>query len=382
MSYREAFATPGLRPLMVVGLLAKIPGLGIPAVVVLHVVYGLDLGFGPAGIAAAMWTAGVGIGAPLQGKALDRHGLRPVLVVVFAAQAAFWGFAHLLPYPYLLVAALCGGLASVPAFTIIRLALAVMVPEEHRHSAYVVDSITTDIAYMTGPSIGILVTSQASPTTAFLVMGGMLLAGAIAYAAANPPLRAARTDEPPGRWLSLKLLCVLGITSGVSIAVIGIEVAAIGTLQRFDQLQWSWAFLVTCGAFSIVGGFVYGTLRRPPPPAAIAVCLGITVLPMGLATHWGWLCLLAIPANFLVAPGLSATANAVSRLAPAGSKGVAMGAYASALMVGSVAGSPIAGAGLDSGGPVAAFVAVGAASALIGGLGLLAERRATVAVPA
>jgi predicted MFS family arabinose efflux permease len=65
----------------------------------------------------------------------------------------------------------------------------------------------------------------------------------------------------------------------------------------------------------------------------------------------------------------------VSALAPAGSKGVAMGAYASAMMIGNVAGSPLAGAGLDLSGPVAAFALIGCASVAIAGVAFLADRR-------
>ncbi len=363
---------------MVIGLLAKIPGIGIPAVVILHVVYGLGLGFGPGSLVAAVWTAGVGIGAPFQGRALDKYGLRPLLAVVILVQASFWGLAYFLPYPFLIGAAFLGGLLNLPAFTVIRLALAVMVTEDIRHTAYVADSITTDISYMAGPSIGILLASQASPTTAFLIMGGLLVVGALAYAWANPPLQAARSGERVarlGEWLNVHLLCVLGITVGVTVAIFGFEVAAIGTLQHLGQIEWAWVFLIVCGAASIVGGLLYGAMKRPPTAVLLAICLGLAVMPVGVANHWLWLCALAIPANFLVAPALSATANSVSRLAPKGVRGVAMGAYASALMIGNVAGSPIAGAALDLTGSVGAFVAVGAASALIGGLAFLADRR-------
>jgi predicted MFS family arabinose efflux permease len=253
-----------------------------------------------------------------------------------------------------------------------------MVTEDIRHTAYVADSITTDLAYMAGPSIGILLASQASPTVAFLIMGSMLVLGAVGYALANPPLQAARTGERAprlGDWLSVHMACALGVTVGVSVAVLGFEVAAIGTLQRLNQLRWSWVFLIVCGASSIVGGLVYGAIRRPPPAVVVAICLGIAVVPVGLANHWLWLCVLAVPANFLVAPALSATANAVSRLAPDGSRGVAMGAYASAIMIGNVAGSPLAGAALDLGGSVASFAAVGGASMVIGALAFVVDRR-------
>jgi predicted MFS family arabinose efflux permease len=276
-----------------------------------------------------------------------------------------------------------GGLLTIPAFTVIRLALAVLVTDEIRHTAYVADSITTDIAYMAGPSVGILLVSQASPTVAFLVMGVLIVLACLGYLWANPSLQAAApaTLRLSG-WLTPRLLCVLVVTIGVTMAVVGLEVAAIGTLQGLGQLQWSWIFLIVCGAASIVGGFVYGALRRPPGAAVVTVGLGLAVMPMGFANHWLWLCVLAVPANFLVAPALSATAAEVSRLAPEGSRGLAMGAYASALMIGNVAGSPVAGVALDASGSVAAFAAVGAASAVIAAAALLIERRAPTRVEA
>jgi len=281
----------------------------------------------------------------------------------------------------LVVAALAGGLLTIPAFTVIRLALAVLVTDEIRHTAYVADSITTDIAYMAGPSVGILLASQASPTVAFLVMGGLIVAACLGYVWANPRLQAAA--PAPLRlagWLTPRLLCVLAITIGVTMAVVGLEVAAIGTLQSLGQLQWSWVFLIVCGAASIVGGLVYGALRRPPGAAIVTVGLGLAVMPMGFANHWLWLCALAVPANFLVAPALSATAAEVSRLAPEGSRGVAMGAYASALMIGNVVGSPVAGVALDASGSVAAFAAVGALAAVIATVALLMTRRVATTV--
>jgi predicted MFS family arabinose efflux permease len=165
------------------------------------------------------------------------------------------------------------------------------------------------------------------------------------------------------------------VTVGVTMAVVGLEVSAIGTLQALSQLQWSWLFLIACGAASIAGGLMYGALPRPPSAAVVTVALGLAVIPMGFATHWLWLCVLAVPANFLVAPALSATAADVSRLAPAGAKGMAMGAYASALMVGTVAGSPVAGVALDTSGTMAAFATVGAVSALIATAALVLTRR-------
>ncbi|GLY28836.1 hypothetical protein [Kineosporia sp. NBRC 101731] len=63
-TYRQLFAQPGIRVLMLVGLLAKMPGVGITPVRMLHVVTNLDRGFGAGSLVAAGWTAGAGLGAP------------------------------------------------------------------------------------------------------------------------------------------------------------------------------------------------------------------------------------------------------------------------------------------------------------------------------
>ncbi|WP_175411363.1 MFS transporter [Streptomyces sp. TRM64462] len=378
-TYRRLFSEPGMRSLMVIGLLAKMPGLGISSVLILHIVGNLDRGFGAGSLVAAFWTAGAGLGAPLQGRGLDRYGLRTVFGLLVVAQALFWGLAHLLPFTALLAAAFVGGLTTLPAFTVIRLALAGMVTDENRNAAYAVDAMTTDVAYMVGPSVGILLASTASPTVAFLAMGGLLVLAGIAYLVMNPPLQRARPADgaKPGlrHWLTARMVCALGATVAISIAVVGFEVAAIGTLQRYDQLTWAWLLLVLAGVASIVGGFLYGGMRNPPSVFAVTGALGVLCLPIGLATEWYWLCLIAVPANLFVAPALSASAGAISRLAPDDSKGVALGTYASAILVGNVIGSPLAGTVMDHGGPAASFAAVGATAAGIAALAWLCDVR-------
>ncbi|MFF5365508.1 MFS transporter [Streptomyces sp. NPDC013187] len=241
-------------------------------------------------------------------------------------------WAHFPPFPAPVATAFLGGLTTLPAFTVIRLALPDMVTEENRHTAYAVEAITTDVAYMagpsfgtllaslSGPSFGTLLASLASPTVAFLAMGTLLFAAGVAYLLLDPPLEAARpADGPKPRLrsrLTARMVCALSITAATSIAVIGFEIAALCTQQKSGQPQWSWLLLVAAGLASAPGGFRYGGMRRPPSVFAIGALLGVFCIPIGLATEWYWLCVLAAPANLLVAPALSASAGTVSRLAP------------------------------------------------------------------
>jgi predicted MFS family arabinose efflux permease len=116
---------------------------------------------------------------------------------------------------------------------------------------------------------------------------------------------------------------------------------------------------VAWGAYSLTGGFVFGMVHRPLSPMLLPALLGALTIPLGLASGWAWLCLFLVPAGVLCAPSLAATADAVSRLAPAGARGEAMGLYGSALTAGMAAGAPLAGAVIDASTPAWGFAVVG-----------------------
>ncbi|GGL99698.1 hypothetical protein GCM10012279_16360 [Micromonospora yangpuensis] len=124
-SCRDALALPGLRPLLLVAILARVPVAATAVAMTLHV---LDLGHGyfAAGLVGAVLTVGSAFGAPLLGRLVDRRGLRPMLLLTTAVSALFWGTAPVLPYPVLLGAALVGGLLTLPVFSVIRQSIAAL----------------------------------------------------------------------------------------------------------------------------------------------------------------------------------------------------------------------------------------------------------------
>ena len=95
----EVLRLPGVRALILVGLLARIPSVSAGVTLTLHVVLDLDRGYAAAGLVGAAATIGAALGAPLLGRLVDRRGLRPVLVLTTIAEALFWCTAGALPYP-------------------------------------------------------------------------------------------------------------------------------------------------------------------------------------------------------------------------------------------------------------------------------------------
>lgn len=372
--YRGLWSDPQLRKVLLMGVAAKIPVVAIPAVLTLHVVLGLKAGFAAAGLVSAAWMVGAALGAPLQGRWMDERGIRPVLGVVIGAQAIFWASASHVPYALLLAITLIAGLLSFAAFTIGRMAIAELATEEVRHTAYALDSITTEIAYMTGPPVAVALCAAMSTQAATQSVGIAIVLSALGYFYFNPRVAGKPRQEKPlvqeGKRHLLKgrLLAAFIFAAVSTLVIASYEVAGLAALKHFNEMGWAPAFYIVCGIASLVGGLVYGGLSRPPSAFALCVAIGLTTALAGVAANAVWLCLLIIPAAMLCAPILAATANDVSLHAPADRKGLAMGAYGSALTVGNAVGFPLAGLMVDLIGYAWTFGTMGGLGLLIAGI--------------
>lgn len=370
--YRTALALPGLRSLLLVAVLARIPLTATGVTLTFHVVLDLDRGYGAAGLVGAAITVGAAIGGPLLGRLVDRRGLRPVLVFTGIAEAVFWTTAPSLAYPLLLPAAFVAGSLALPIFSVVRQSIAALAPEDQRRPAYALDSMSVELSFMIGPALAVaLVTAISAQTTMYLVGGGIVAAGAALWLL-NPPIRGAAEPVGPRRrvprreWLTPRLLAVLALSTAATLVLGGTDVAVVAVLRASGEAGWTGAVLAGWAIASLVGGFAYGALHRSLSPLTLTAALALCTIPVGLGgAHWWLLCLALIPAGALCAPTIAASADAVSRLAPADVRGEAMGLHGSAVTVGIAVGAPLAGAVIDASTPLWGFVVTGALGALI-----------------
>jgi MFS family permease len=365
--YRQALALPGVRTLLLVSLLVRVPVIATGITVTLHVVLSLDRGYGAAALAGAAITVGAALGAPVVGRMIDRYGVRPVLAVTTLAEALFWSVAHSLPYPALLATALLNGLLTIPAFSLVRQSLAALVPETHRRAAYALDAMAVELSFIVGPALAVVLATTISPRVAMLAVGTGIVLGGLGLFALNPPTREATaptaTGPAPrrGQWLSARLVAVLAVATATTFVLVGSDVAIVAVLRESGQLEWTSLVLVMWGLYSLAGGFAYGVAPRGFPPYGLLALLGLATIPVGLVGGgWWWLALAMAPAGALCAPTLTAAADTVSRLTPAAVRGEAMGWHNSANTVGLAAGGPLAGAVIDATAPGWGFAVVGA----------------------
>ncbi|GAB3582086.1 MFS transporter [Amycolatopsis endophytica] len=386
--YRRVLAVPGVPTAMLLFFLTRLPMTATGITLTLHVVSDLGRGYGQAGLVGTATMLGSALGAPLVGRMIDRHGLRPVTAVCGSTSAVFWLATPHLPYAALLATALPAGMLVLPASSIARQVLTALVPPESRRSAYSLDSVLLEASFMIGPSAGIALSTQVSSTLALSGIGVCFGLGTLALYWFDPPVRheaeAVSAERPPMReWLTPRLVGALLVAAGALFCLIGTELATLAALRSTGEVGWTGVVIAVMCVASVIGGVVHGAVRRSLSQARLMLLLTVLVIPVGFATGLPWwlLALALVPTNLACAPTLASTAEEITGLAPPRVRGEAMGLLDSATRLGMAAGSPVVGFVIDHSGPGWGFAAAG-----VFGLGFalvaFALRRRTVHAPA
>lgn len=411
-----------IRRLLIVAMVARLPHSAAGVLLTLHVVQTLGLGYAAAGAVAAVLTIGIALGAPWRGRRVDTVGLRSALIPSVLAEAVVWGVAPHLSYPLLLVAALVGGLFALPVFSVVRQSLGAMTAAAQRRTAFALDSIGTEVTFMVGPAIAAVVGVTFSTVWGITAVGASAALAGLALMWFNPPTRSGQpgampagavapagewSDLPSGpesaespapaevaagqadgasglrrllgrmrggaRWVTVAVIVVLAAGAGAGMVLSGTDVGIVAVLRAHGEgVQLGVVFFFWCFA-SLLGGLVYGAMRRPVSPLVLLGGMGALTIPMGFAHDTTSLSLLSILPGLLCAPTLSAASEKVAELVREDRRGEAMGWYGSALTAGTALGAPLTGTMIDAIGPWAGFVGIGAAGALLSAAGVAAQ---------
>ncbi|GAA4509357.1 MFS transporter [Actinoallomurus oryzae] len=380
--YRRVLAVPGVRPLLLVGILARIPVIAIGVTLTLHVVTGMKLGFLQAGLVGAASTGGTALGAPISGRFVDRYGLRPVVAVTTVAQLVFWSSAAFLPYWPLVVSAFAAGVLALPVFNVIRQCLAAAVPVERRRTAFALDSMLIEVSYMVGPAVAVAATTAFGSDRTMALVGLGLVGSGTALLVLNPRTRdrdepeAAETVVPRRQWLTPRLFALLGITCAATFVLTATELNLVAVLKADAATRWTGLAIALWSLSSLAGGFAYGSLPRSLSPLVTIGGMAALTVPVGLVGPWPLLCLALVPSGMLCAPSLSTTVDTLSGWVPAGARGEAVGLHSTALTLGIALASPITGFLIDHAGTGWSFAVTGTGSLLAVTLAVPLWRRA------
>jgi MFS family permease len=382
--YRRVLTVPRVPSTMALMFLARLPMTMNGVMMTLYVVTGLGRGYGAAGLVGAGVTLGMALGAPLLGRCFDRYGLRPVVALCGVGTTAFWIAAPHLPFEVLAAVAVPAGMLSVPAGSLARQVLAVLVPASERRAAYSLDTISVEATFMIGPAIGIAAMTALSPGFTLSALGVLFGGTAFLIWLVDPPIRDAPDSGVPGvpgvrpplrSWLTGPLVATLLIAAGTLFVLVGTELATLAALRSHGDLGVTGLVIAVMCAASMVGGVVHGAVRKSLPQGVLMLLLALLVVPVGLADQPWWLLMLVlIPTNVLCAPTLAATTETVSRIAPPQVRGEAMGLQDASTRLGLALGSPVVGFAIDHSSPAWGFAAAGLGGLVIASGGLLRRR--------
>lgn len=387
-TYTEVLKVPVVRRILLLGMIIRVPLWAANVVITLHVVGHLDRSYAEAGIVSTVVATGLAISSPWRGRRLDRVGLRATILPSIVIGAVAWSIAPWLGYWPLVAIAGVASLFAVPSFSIIRQVLISHVPDSQRTAVLSVDSVATELTFLVGPVLGVVAATSLPTPLALMICQLAVVVGAVALWLADPPLFSEHSDMSAGKvavrsWLSPSVVAVLLVAVTSTIILTGTDLSTVAALREWDHGTSIGWVLGLWGAGSAVGGLVYGALHRHPSAALLLVGLAATTGLTALAPDGNMVAFVVLVtiSGLFCAPTITATVDDLSRSVPASVRGEAMGWHGSALTLGSAAGAPLIGLGLDHGGWVWGFGLAGAVGLLIALPGLLFRARRLPAGP-
>jgi MFS family permease len=385
--YRDFFRLPDVATLMTVALVSRMPigMVGLSMLMFLREALG---SYALAGSVSGVYFVAMAVGAPIQGRLIDRSGPKLTLLVT--------GFVHPLSlaailvaarsgagFPAVAAAAACAGFFAMPITVLTRtLWRHRFTREEDRRRAFAIDAVMIEMNFTLGPAIIAGVLAAASATVAFGLAIGVSVAAVLVFAA-SPALRYFRAEKHDGRHMlgpltEPRLLFVFIATFGLATTFGFLEVGYPGYATALAAPALGGILLSVNSLGSATGGAIFGGLTlRAPIERQFAATAGLMIVPLLL--HYFVdatvaFAMVAFIAGAAIAPSIACQSVLVSRLAPSHYATEAFTWSSTFIVSGLGAGMAVGGWLVETAGAKSPFLA-GAAVMLAVSLGTLALPR-------
>jgi MFS family permease len=391
--YAEILRTPGVLGPVVATVLARFP-IGLNGLAILLFVENVTDSFGIAGLATGALALGVAVGAPIQGRLVDRAG-RALMIPMAIGHAASLGALWLLgtldsPAAVLVVLPFLAGLGFPPTSSVLRSLWPRLLRDRSDlvSSAYALDSVLIETIFILGPLAVAAIVVAVGPQAALGLSAACVLAGTITFVAQLSAVDERRTAEHERHLLGaltsdgVRTLVLSTFPVGVCLGANEVALPAFSEAEGSEALAG--VLIAMLSAASVAGGLLYGArswrASLPDLHMRFAIFLPLAFLPLLAAPSIPAMALLVIPAGAVIAPLLASRNELVGRVAPSGAATEAFTWPLMALTSGIALGSGLAGALVEADGWAAAATAAIIAAAL--GAAVVAARRQTLLVPA
>jgi len=378
--YVEFIRQPDVTRLLLTALVARMP-VGMVGFAMLMFLREAMGNFADAGATVGASLVAMAVAAPFQGRFIDKHGPRSLLMVTGvvqpAALLATLLAAHLhLPFAAIVACAMVSGIFASPITTLTRtLWRHRFEREEDRRTAFALDSVTIELNFTLGPAIVAGVLAAFGTTVAFAVAIAMVVVSFVVFFFSGV-LGLMKHQPSAGRRHLLgpltepRLLMVFVTTFGLTLCFGLLEVGypAFATALAFPALAGVLLAINSLG--SVLGGAIYGGLHfRMPVERQFAWTIGLMAIPLALHAvlvgHPVGFTIVAFLAGALIAPSIAAQSVLVSRMAPAHYATEAFTWSSTFIVSGLGAGMALGGILVESLGIAVAFAVGSAVTALM-----------------
>jgi len=374
--YRRILGIRDARQPMLGAVIDRIPiaAMGLSTILLIRAETG---SFAIAGLVEAAVAISIAVSLPIQGRLIDRVGQTEVLSValilnplaLIALVLAARGGAGAVPLAA--IGALTG--ATVPATgSCMRALWSRLIPDPGlRQSAYAIDSVSLEAAFIVGPLVTAVLVAVGSPTLAVLVNAGFATLGTFVFVVSHAS-RTWRGQAGPRGWAGplrsrgIVVLVVIELAGGAALGAMEISITAFATGEGHSSLAG--VLIAVQAAASLAGGLWYGARHRGTDAADryARLCLLTVVgfVPLLLTTSIEEALPLMALSGFALAPSGTVLFTLVDELSPPGTATESFTWMITSITAGVAAGSAIGGALVTGGHPHRGFAATVAASAV------------------
>jgi predicted MFS family arabinose efflux permease len=375
-TYRRVVSIREVRLPVLGATVGRLPFAG-EALSVLLLVQGATGSFAEAGLVNACYSLGAAAGLPAQGRLVDRVGQTRVIAVATGVNAAALVVLVLFAEAEdgLLAMALAGlvaGVAVPPIGTCMRTLWSELVADPLlRQSAFALDAVMVEVAFIVGPLLMALVIGLASPAAAVLVNVAITVTGSVLFASSRASRRWKGEARDVGlsgplREAGIRVLMGTGVGLGMAVGAVELGVTALAADHGLRQLGG--ALVAAQAAGSLIGGLLYGSRTWHGSAGRrlglLSIGMAITTVPLVFTPSLEAAFPLMLISGFALAPTVSVLYVLLDSVAPPGTGAEATGWVLTAFVAGASAGSGLAGAAVNGSGPRAGL-AVGLAGAAL-----------------
>ena len=393
LRYAAVLRSPYVARLLTTALISRAP-VGVNGLAIVLFMRAETGSYATAGAVAGFYAVGAAVVAPFLGRLVDRTGAPRVLLPLAIGHGVFLGALVALGVAgaangWLFLLAFAAGSAIPPVGSVLRALWPRLMADEPDliTTAYALDSVIVEVAFVIGPLVVGLVAAVASPQLALLAAIGLVIAGTAAFAA-NAPVRAYdpggdHAHDTGGRLGALRspgVRTLVATTLPIGFCVGAAEVAFPAFGESLGSPALAGPLIAIWSLGSACGGLFYGAhAHRVDLTTAYLRTLAIVplvTLPLALPSSFVVMAPLALLSGIAIAPLIAAGSQLVGQVAPQGALTEAYTWPLTSLVGGVAAGNAASGGIVASIGWREAFIAAAAVGAF--GIAVGFARRATL----